>query len=94
MSIFSLPHFLVNISAAFRTGLRIASYDQIDLRSKIYRYCGEIEELSKAPVSIELSIHYSCSDQRSIGRRRRTVTTAYAITTSHPQPLGPVEGKE
>ena len=35
-----------------------------------------------------------CSDQRSICRRRRTVATAYAITTSHPQPLGPVEGKE
>ena len=58
------------------------------------RYCGEVDELSTAPVSIELSIHYSCSDQRSIGRRRRTVATAYAITTSHPQPLGPVEGKE
>ena len=39
---------------------------------------GEIEELSKALVSIELSIHYSCSNQRSIGRRRRTVTTDYA----------------
>ena len=40
---------------------------------------GEVEELSEALVSIELSNHYSCSDKRSISRRRRAVTTAFSI---------------
>lgn len=39
---------------------------------------GEVEE-SEPLVSIELSIHYSCSDERSISRRRRAVTTAFSI---------------
>ena len=43
---------------------------------------GEVEELFEALVSIDLSVHYSCSDKRSISRRHRAVTTDFSITTA------------